>query len=119
MCVACVFESKCGWGLGFLGGASGRESACPQKTRRRGFDPWVGKIPWRRKWHLTPVLVPGESHGQRSLAGYSPWVHKESDTTQHTGAHSLLTTRPSECNEEKLEVETNSEFKCIRQHKQK
>ena len=38
-----------------------------------GFDPWVGKIPWRRKWQPTPVFLPGESHGQRSLAGCSPW----------------------------------------------
>ena len=44
---------------------------CPQ-CRRPGFDPWVGKIPWRRKWQPTPVLLPGESHGQRSLVGYSP-----------------------------------------------
>ena len=40
-----------------------------------GFDPWVGKIPWRREWQLTPVFVPGESHRQRSLEGYSPWGH--------------------------------------------
>ena len=44
--------------------------------RRRGFDPWAGKIPFRRKWHPTPVLLPGMSHGQRSLVGYSPWGHK-------------------------------------------
>ena len=37
-----------------------------------GLDPWVGKIPWRRKWHPTPIFLPGESHGQRSLAGHSP-----------------------------------------------
>ena len=40
---------------------------------RCGFDPWVGKIPWRRAWQPTPVFLPGESHGQRSLVGYSPW----------------------------------------------
>ena len=39
---------------------------------RPGFDSWVGKIPWRRKWLPTPVFLPGESHGQRSLNGYSP-----------------------------------------------
>ena len=44
--------------------------------------PWVGKIPWRRKWQPTPVFLPGESHGQRSLVGYSPRGHKESDTTE-------------------------------------
>ena len=49
-----------------------------------GFDPWVGKIPWRRKWPPTPGFLPGESHGQRSLGGYSPWGCKESDTTEHT-----------------------------------
>ena len=47
-----------------------------------GFDPWVGKIPWRRKWQPTPVFLPGESHGQRSLVGYSPWGRKESDMTE-------------------------------------
>ena len=53
---------------------------------RREFDPWVGKIPWRRVWQLTPVFLPGESHGQRSLAGYSPWGGKKSDTTEGTSA---------------------------------
>ena len=48
------------------------------------FDPWVRKIPWRRKWQPTPVLLPGESHGQRSLVGYSPWGRKESDMTEVT-----------------------------------
>ena len=42
-----------------------------------GFDPWVGTIPWRRAWQPTPVFLPGESHGQRSLVDYSPWGHKE------------------------------------------
>ena len=42
------------------------------RYKRLGFDPWVGKIPWRRKWQPTPVVLPGESHGQRSLVGYSP-----------------------------------------------
>ena len=46
------------------------------------FDPWVGKIPWRRKWQPTPVFLLGKSHGQRSLAGDSPWGYKESDTTE-------------------------------------
>ena len=44
---------------------------------RPGFDPWVGKIPWRRAWQPTPVLLPGESHGQRNLAGSIPWGCKE------------------------------------------
>ena len=41
-----------------------------------GFYPWVGKIPWRRKWQPTPVFLPGKSHGQRRLEGYSPWGHE-------------------------------------------
>ena len=53
----------------------------PARCEQRGFDPWVGKIPWRRKWQATPVFLPGESHGQRSLVGYSPRSHKESDMT--------------------------------------
>ena len=49
-------------------------------------DPWVGKIPWRRKWQPTPLLLPGKSHGWRSLVGYSPWGCKELDATKHTHA---------------------------------
>ena len=55
--------------------------------RRCGFNPWVRKILWRRKWQLDPIFLPGKFHGQRSLAGYSPWGHKESDATQHAGTH--------------------------------
>ena len=44
--------------------------------KRCGFDPWVGKIPWRKKGQPTPVFLPEKSHGQRSLAGYSPWGHR-------------------------------------------
>ena len=43
---------------------------------------WIGKIPWRRKWQLTPVFLPGEFNGQRSLVGYSSWDHKESNMTE-------------------------------------
>ena len=64
---------------------SGKESACQcRRHRRHGFDPRVGKIPWSRKWRSTPVLLPGKSHGQKSLVGYSPWGHKELDMTDHT-----------------------------------
>ena len=49
------------------------------------FDPWVGKIPCKRAWQPTPVFLPGESHGQRSLVGYSPWSHNELDVTEVTG----------------------------------
>ena len=54
------------------------------------FNPWLGKIPWRRKWLPTPVFLPGEFHRQRSLASYSSWSHKESFTTEwltHTHTH--------------------------------
>ena len=66
-------------------GASGGEPACQCRRRRRHrFHLWVGKIPWRRAWQPAPVFLPGESHRQSSLAGYSPRGHKESDTTEVT-----------------------------------
>ena len=75
----CIFFLRhCGWQTlrwppAFPGGASGKEPACQcRKYKRRGFDPWFGKIPRRRKWQSTPILLPGEFHGQRSLAGYNP-----------------------------------------------
>ena len=60
--------------LGSPGDSDGKESAC---SVRPGFNPWVGKIPWRIEWLPVPVFLPGESHGQKSLAGYSPWDRKE------------------------------------------
>ena len=68
------------WNVGFPGGTSGKKSAC--QCRRDGFGPWVRKIPWSRKWQPTPVFLPGKSHGQKSLAGNSPWVIKKSDMTE-------------------------------------
>ena len=64
---------------------SGKESIC--QCRRCRFDPWVRKIPWRRKWQPAPVFLPGESHGQRNLLGYSLWGRKESDTTEWLSTH--------------------------------
>ena len=71
--------------------------------RRPGFDPWIGKIPCKREWQPTPVFLPGEFHGQKSLAGYSPWGHEVWDTTERltlllfnkavmdfTGLHSMI-----------------------------
>ena len=55
-----------------------------QETERQGFDPWVGDIPWRRAQQPASVFLPGESHGQRSLEGYSPQGHKELDMTEAT-----------------------------------
>ena len=68
--------------MDFPGSITGKEPACQCRRQKRcRFDPWVGKIPWRRKWQPTPVFLSGESHGQRSLVGYSAWDHKESDKT--------------------------------------
>ena len=62
------------------------QSICLQ-CGRPGFDPWVWKIPWRRKWQSTPVFLPGDSHGWRSLVGYSPQGRKELDTTERLHFH--------------------------------
>ena len=62
-------------------GGSDSKASCLQ-CGRPGFDPWVGKILWRRKWQPTPVLLPGKSHGQRSMVGYSSPGRKESDMTE-------------------------------------
>ena len=71
-----------------------QESMC--QFRRPGFDPWVGKILWKRTWPPTPVLLPGKSHGQRSLVGYSPWGCKELDTIERLN-NSIGTTRAASC----------------------
>ena len=92
---------------------NGKESASHcQRHRRYGLELWVRKIPWRKKWQPTPVFLPGESLGQRSLVVYSLWGHKESNTpevTQHSTfwdqvpslpfhMHSLLSPSPSSSN---------------------
>ena len=74
---------RCMW-RGFSDGTSGKEFTCQCRRHKRcGFDPWVGKIPRRRKWQPTPVLLPGKLHGRRSLAGYSPQGCKALDATEH------------------------------------
>ena len=73
-----LFEKHCSTSTGFPGGASGEESA----YKRHSFDPWVRKVPWRRTWQPTLVFLPGEVHGQRSLAGCSLCGHKELDMTE-------------------------------------
>ena len=69
---------------GFPGGSvsEGRIHLQCRKCRRHGFNLWVGKTPWRRKWQPAPIFLPGESHGQRSLVGYSSRGGKESDVTE-------------------------------------
>ena len=59
--------------MGFPGGSVVKNPPANVGGARGGFDPWVRKIPWRRKWQLTPVFLPGECHGQRGLTGHSPW----------------------------------------------
>ena len=60
--------------LGFSGSRAVKN--LPAKCRRCRFNPWVGKVPWERKWQPTPIFLPGKSHGQKSLVGYSPWGGK-------------------------------------------
>ena len=83
----CTFiRSRCEWWL------SGKETTC--NAGDTSFIPWVGKIPWRRAWQSTPVFLPGESHGQRSLAGYSPWGCKELDRNEQlTYTPNIITSR--------------------------
>ena len=87
---------------GFPGAVSGKEPACQcRRHKRRKFDPWAGKIPWRRAGQPTPLFLPGESHGERSLAGYSPrgrrvghdWVTQHS-TGVSDSSHSTAKQHP-------------------------
>ena len=79
--ISVIFISKHHFGPSLLGSMtkwiSKNSSLVAQmvnlQCRRPGFDPWVGKIPWRREWQPTPLFLPGEFHGQRRLVGYSPW----------------------------------------------
>ena len=75
-----IIKSFNGWERGSRGRRymfmwlSGKESTFQcRRRKRRGFDPWVRKSPWRRKWQPTPVFLPGKYQGQRNLVGYSPW----------------------------------------------
>ena len=84
--LACMHALGCRLNLGYLketsaGSLASLERVCLQ-CRRPGFNPWVGKTHGKRKWQPTPVLLPGKSHGQRSLVGYRPWGHKESEKTE-------------------------------------
>ena len=79
-----------GWILGLLRWLSDKEFPCQcRRYRKCGFDPWVGKIPCSKKRQPTPVFLPGEFHGQRSLASYNPWGRKESDTTKQLSPDAL------------------------------
>ena len=87
-CVCLFFASKHNPKMGFPGGAVVKNSTCQQRRRKRwGFDSWVEKTPCGKKWQPSPVFLPGESHGQRSLVGYSPWGLKELDTMEWLSTH--------------------------------
>ena len=77
----CVPSLLFTWGQTMTSLVAQTVKLCLQCGRPR-FDPWFGKILWRRKWQPTPVLLPGKSHGQKSVVGYSPWGHQESDMTE-------------------------------------
>ena len=82
-----IFMLKAGTSLVFPGGSVVKNlSANAGKTGDSGFNPWVGKSSWNRKWQHTPVFLLGKPYRQRSLVGYSPWCHKESDMTKHEQA---------------------------------
>ena len=69
---------------------SGKSACQCRRCQRIGFNPWVRKIPWRRTWQPNPVLSLGKFLGQKSLAPYSPWGHKESDTTERVHSHTCM-----------------------------
>ena len=95
---------------GFPGGAVIKNLLC--QCRRHGLDSCVGKIPWRRKWQSSPVFLPGKSHGQRSLVGYSPYGCKELDMTEqmsvHAYTHTHTHTQVMKCN--RVELNSDSEM---------
>ena len=105
----CPFLACCHLSHGLPGWLSGKESTCHwSRHRRRGFDPWVRKIPWRRAWQPIPVFWPGKYHGQKSLAGSSPWRPKESDMTVWLSTHTpSVTLTYNQC------TETICSFMCF------
>ena len=102
MCVCvcvCVYAHIC-----FSGGASGKGPSCQcGRHKRCRFNSWIGKISWRRELLPTPAFLPGESHGQRNLAGYSPWDCKELDM-MHTCLSVYLSIMLGSCGLAKLSL---------------
>ena len=80
-CVCIIYIYMCVY-MGFPHSSAVKSPPPPRQCRRCGFNPWVGKIPWRRKWQPTPVFLPGKSHGQRRLAGYGLWGSQKSGMTE-------------------------------------
>ena len=108
----------------FPGGTSGKEPTCQCRNLKGcGFDPCIWKIPWRRAWQPTPVFLPGEFHGYRSLAGYNPCRPKESDTSEklcacmhvhtHTQTHTHTHTHTQSFGKS-TEIMSNSKKKRIK-----
>ena len=91
--------------------ASGKECTRSAGDKRCGFDPWVRKVPWSRNWQPAPVFLPGESHGQRSLMGNSPWGHKESDTTEQWKTHNIDTLRDKLQSKSKMQKDPASSWR--------
>ena len=90
--LAQTFVQRYGQMTGLPWWLGSKQSTC--QSRRPGFDPWVRKIPWKRKWQPTPVFLPGKSHGQRSLVDYSPRGLKELDMTERlTHTHAFINSR--------------------------
>ena len=81
------YINKIYWNVRVSQGAQWKCACQWRRPRKHGFDPWVRKIPWRRKWHPTPVFLPVESYGQRSLVGCSPWGCKELYMSEHACTH--------------------------------
>ena len=95
-----IFQSSYTHTWGFSGGSVVKNPPANVGDTGDTFNPWVGKIPWRRKWQPTPVFFPGPSDGQRSLVGYSPWGSKEADPIErlsitHTHTHTTASSRHS------------------------
>ena len=86
------FDSQSIFSMGFPDGTGLKKILLPPLCRRHGFKPWIGKIPGVRNGNPTPEFLPGESHGQRSLADYSPWGCKQSNTTECTHTHTHIYT---------------------------
>ena len=92
------FTLSCSHQKGLPNDSAGKESACDAGDTG-DFNPCIRKTPWRRKRQPTPGILPGESHGQRSLAGYSPKGRKESDMTEHTRGATKTHKNPHQCRE--------------------
>ena len=106
--------------IGFPGGTSSKKKNPPanEEKMRHRFNPWVRMFPWRRAWQPTPVLLPGESYGQRSLAGYCPWGHQESDMTEQVTLSLIsatLLTRTKRLKQPKVCWKVNKWTVCVPQ----